>query len=66
MAATLLGAWMVASQRKGQRNWGFWVYLVSNVLWVAWGWYSQAWALVALQFGLVVLNVRGVKKNDDC
>lgn len=66
MAVTLFAAWMVASQRKAQRNWGFWIYLISNVLWVAWGWHTQAWALVVLQFGLVALNVRGVKKNDDC
>jgi hypothetical protein len=66
MAATLFAAWLVASQRKARRNWGFWIYLVSNALWVAWGWHAQAWALVTLQFGLVVLNIRGVKKNDDC
>ena len=66
MAATLFAAWLVASQRKGRRNWGFWIYLVSNALWVAWGWHAQAWALVTLQFGLVALNIRGVKKNGDC
>lgn len=64
MAVTLLAAWLVASQSRGRRNWGFWCFVASNVLWVAWGWHAQAYALVALQFGLFALNLRGVRKND--
>ncbi len=64
MAASLGAAWLVASQSAGRRNAGFWVFLLSNVLWVAWGWHDGAWALIALQLGLAVLNVRGVLKND--
>jgi hypothetical protein len=64
MAATLLGAWLVASQQPRRRNIGFWVFLVSNALWVVWGWHDGAWALVALQLGLVALNVRGVRKSE--
>jgi hypothetical protein len=63
MVATLLSAWLVASQSKRRRHWGFWIFLVSNVLWVAWAWYDHAYALVALQVGLAVLNIRGVSKN---
>ena len=64
MAASLLAAWLVASNRKPRRNAGFWVFLGSNVLWTAWGWHDGAWALVALQAALAALNVRGVFKTE--
>lgn len=64
MVATLAAAWMVASQRKRKRNWGFWVFILSNVLWLAWGWHTRAWALMALQLGLFALNLRAARKND--
>jgi hypothetical protein len=64
MLITLLAAWLVASQRKGKRQWGFWLFLVSNVLWIAWGWHASAYALIVLQFGLALLNSRGVAKNE--
>jgi hypothetical protein len=63
MIATLLSAWLVAEQSKIRRKWGFWIFLLSNVLWVAWGWPAHAYALVILQFGLAALNIRGVAKN---
>ena len=63
MAATLIAAWMVASERKFKRNWGFWIFLSSNVLWVVWGIRDAAYALVFLQVGLAALNVRGAYKN---
>lgn len=40
------------------------VLLAQHVLWVAWGWNAQAHALVALQFALAAMNVRGAKKNE--
>ena len=64
MIVTLLSAWLVASQSKGRRQWGFWLFLLSNVLWIAWGFYAKAYALIALQFGLAFLNIRGVAKNE--
>lgn len=64
MAATVLAAWLVASQRKTRRRLGFWVYLASNVLWSTWGLHDEAYALVALQVALAAMNVRGMKKND--
>ena len=64
MAASLLAAWLVASNRKSRRNAGFWVFLASNVLWAVWGWHDGAWALIALQAGLAGLNVRGVFKTE--
>jgi hypothetical protein len=64
-AATLLGSWLIASTSPGRRNAGFWVLLLSNALWVAWGWHFHAPALIALQLGLAVLNVRGAVKTED-
>ena len=64
MIATLLSAWLVAEQSKMKRQWGFWIFILSNALWVAWGWKAHAYALIILQFGLGVLNIRGVAKNE--
>jgi hypothetical protein len=64
MAATVAAAWLVASRSAHKRAIGFWVFLASNALWVAWGWHDRAWALVALQFCLAALNIRGVRKNE--
>jgi hypothetical protein len=43
---------------------GFYAFLLSNALWIAWGFHDRAFALVALQIGLAVLNVRGAAKNE--
>lgn len=64
MAASLAAAWLVASSAERRRAYGFWVFLLSNVLWVVWGVYTGGWALVALQVGLAAMNIRGLKKND--
>jgi hypothetical protein len=63
MAVTVMAAWLVASQRKLKRNWGFWLFLCSNVLWIAWGLYDRAYALIVLQVCLALLNIRGAVKN---
>jgi hypothetical protein len=63
MVVTVVAAWMVGSQRKFKRNWGFWLFLASNVLWIVWGWSDHAYALIALQLSLAFLNIRGVLKN---
>lgn len=64
MVASVAAAWLVASTRARRRNVGFWVFLVSNVLWVIWGWSTKAWALIALQVILAAMNVRGLKKTE--
>jgi len=64
MVVTLVAAWLVASQHKPRREAGFWVFILSNILWIAWAWHTRAWALVALQLGLFALNVRGALKNE--
>ena len=63
MVLTLAAAWLVGSTRKARRTVGFWVFLASNALWIAWGWHDHALALVVLQVGLAALNLRGAFKN---
>ncbi len=64
MIVTIIAAWLIASQAKHKRLIGFWCFLLSNVLWVIWGWYVQAYALVILQIALAFLNIRGAYKNE--
>ena len=64
MAVTIFASWLIASKNEGRRNAGFWVFLVSNAMWAVWGWHAQAWALIALQFGLAAMNSRGAMKTD--
>src|SRR5690606_13749674 len=64
MVATLVAAWLVASQRRRRRLAGFALFVVSNILWIAWALPIGAHALIVLQVGLFALNVRGIKKND--
>jgi hypothetical protein len=64
MAVTVLAAWLVASTKHTRRKVGFWCFLASNVLWVAWGLHDDAFALIALQLCLVATNLRGAFKNE--
>ena len=65
MLVTLAASWLVGSETEQRRNIGFWVFLASNALWVAWGLYAHAFALVALQIGLAATNIRGAVKSKD-
>lgn len=64
MLVTLVASWLVASSHKGLRNGAFWIFLLSNALWIAWGIQASAWALIVLQLGLAVMNIRGAMKTD--
>ncbi|TFW19376.1 hypothetical protein [Duganella callida] len=63
MVVTVLAGLLVASHQERRRRYGFHAFLLSNALWIIWGWHDEAWALIALQCCLVVTNVRGVRKN---
>jgi hypothetical protein len=65
MAVTVAASWFVASSDESRRKVGFWLFLLSNLLWVIWGVHSHAYALVALQVCLVLMNIRGAKRNTD-
>jgi hypothetical protein len=64
MIMTAAAAWLVGSQRRPKRSAGFWIFLISNVLWIIWGWYAHAYALIILQVCLVAINIRGAQKNE--
>jgi hypothetical protein len=63
MVVTVLAAWLVASRSRGKRSAGFWCFLLSNGLWIAWAWHDRAYALLALQLFLIVTNIRGVLRH---
>src|SRR5678815_206589 len=63
MVVTVVAAWLVASQSKHRREIGFWCFLLSNVLWIVWGWHDHAYALILLQLCLAFINIRGALKN---
>jgi hypothetical protein len=63
MVATLVAAWLVGFDQTMDRRLGFWVFVLSNILWIAWGLHDGAHALVALQVGLFALNVYNIRKN---
>jgi hypothetical protein len=65
MVASVVAAWLVGSQTKRRRLAGFWWFMASNVLWIAWGWHTRAWGLIVLQGALAFLNIRGARKNDE-
>lgn len=65
MVVTLAAAWLVGGRSARRRTWGFWVFVLSNVLWCVWGAFTQSYALIVLQVGLFALNLRGIRKNEE-
>lgn len=63
MLVTVVAAWFVGSSRPLRRKAGFWLFLLSNLLWIIWGASTHAWALVILQVCLAATNIRGERKN---
>jgi hypothetical protein len=63
MLVTVFSSWLVGSTHRHRRTLGFWLFLLSNVLWCAWGWHTHSIALVVLQACLAVMNIRGAFKG---
>ncbi len=63
VALTVTSAWCVASRSERKRNWGFWLFLASNLFWIVWGFHDHAYAIIVLQVVLAITNIRGVTKN---
>jgi hypothetical protein len=63
MMVTIVASYLVASSSQAKRRWGFWLFLLSNVLWVIWGTGAHAYALMVLQVCLAAMNIRGTRKN---
>jgi len=64
MVVTIAAAWLVASSERIRRNIGFWMFLLSNVMWIVWGVHANAPALIVLQLGLAAMNIRGARKTE--
>ncbi|WP_227869171.1 hypothetical protein [Nitrosospira lacus] len=64
MVVNILAVWLLTSQTKGKRHAGFLFSILSNVLWVIWGWHAQAFAVLGLQVALATLNIQGVRKTE--
>jgi hypothetical protein len=64
MAVTLYAAYLIGSKRADRRIFGFSMFILGNVLWIAWGWQDEAWALITLQVALMAMNIRGIVKNE--
>jgi uncharacterized membrane protein len=64
MAVSLYAAFMIGSKNPGKRIFGFWMFILSNIMWIVWGVHDEAWALIALQVALMAMNVRGIVKNE--
>lgn len=65
MLVTVAASWLVGSSHKPRRNAGFWLFLLSNALWVVWGLHDHAYALITLQLALAAMNMRGTFKTAD-
>ena len=65
MAISLAAAYWMGSTKAKKRIVAFLLLIVGNLMWIAWGWGQAAWALIALNVGLLALNVRGIRKNED-
>lgn len=64
MAVSLYAAFMIGSKNAGKRIFGFWMFILSNIMWIIWGVHDEAWALISLQVALMAMNVRGIFKNE--
>jgi len=64
MVITLCAAFLVGARRANRRILGFYTFILSNALWIIWGVHDGAWALIALQAGLLAMNVRGIFRNE--
>jgi len=65
MVVTVAASWLVGSSHEARRHAGFWVFLLSNTLWVAWALHAGAPALIVLQGALAAMNIRGAMKTDE-
>ena len=63
MVINILAVWLLTYQVKRMRQAGFLLSLLSNVLWIIWGWHVEAPAVLGLQFALAPINIRGVRKT---
>ena len=64
MGVSLVAAYLMGSKKAKKRIVAFSLLILGNLLWIGWGWGDTAYALIALNLGLLALNVRGIMKNE--
>ena len=64
MLVTLYASYLIGSKRPRIRIFGFCMFILSNLLWITWGWHDEAYALITLNSALMAMNVRGIIKNE--
>ncbi len=64
MIVTIIASWFVGSRSRSRRKLGFWIFILSNALWIVWGVHARAYALITLQVCLAFMNVRGQSRNE--
>jgi hypothetical protein len=64
MLVTLGAAFLVGARHARRRIFGFYTFILSNIMWIVWGVHDEAWALIALQAGLCAMNIRGIVRNE--
>jgi hypothetical protein len=57
----LIGAYLLALNNR-YSGWGFVLFLLSNVAWIAFGLMSHATGMVVMQFGFTITSLMGVWK----
>lgn len=65
MAISLVAAYLLGSIDPTKRIVAFIMLIIGNLMWIGWGWGDDAKALIALNVGLMALNVRGIFKNEE-
>lgn len=63
LVVTVIASWMVSVTRRNEREAGFWLFLLSNILWAMWGIFADAYALILLQVCLSIPNIHGIIEN---
>ena len=57
----VLSAFLMALNHKHSR-WAFVGYIISNILWISYGVYTNAPGLIAMELGFTVINMVGINQ----
>ena len=63
LAVTAVAVWLIATEGRPRRFWGFLFGLVATGLWAAWAWNAGAWGVAAAQAVLAVALGRGAVRS---
>ncbi|PIV91311.1 MAG: hypothetical protein COZ20_06450 [Gallionellales bacterium CG_4_10_14_3_um_filter_54_96] len=55
----LLGAALLSANNR-YSGWGFALFLISNIAWIGFGWFTHAIGMVVMQLGFTLTSLWGV------